>query len=89
MNLEEINCIMYILDSETILQKIENYEKELVEINYKNNDILRYAVLSRRSDIVEVLLKKGYDPNYFSIHNNYFTHIIASSYIYIYTTPLQ
>ncbi|AAR83579.1 CNPV233 ankyrin repeat protein [Canarypox virus] len=83
MDLEEINCIMYILDSETILQKIENYEKELVEVNYKNNDILHYAVLARRSDIVEVLLKKGYDPNYCTIHNNYFIHIIASSYISI------
>ncbi|QGM48866.1 ankyrin repeat protein [Magpiepox virus] len=81
MNLEEINCIMYILDSEAILQKIENYEKKLVDINYTDNNILHYAVLARRSDIVEVLLKKGYDINYYSINNNYFIHIIASSYI--------
>ncbi|AYP74131.1 ankyrin repeat protein [Fowlpox virus] len=78
MELEEINHFMYTLDSKTLLSKIDEYEKTINDCNNINR-ILHYAILARRCDIVEELLKKGCDPNYSDEYNNYPIHMISSS----------
>ncbi|ARF02781.1 SWPV1-207 [Shearwaterpox virus] len=77
MDMEEINYCMYVSEDETVLFKIEEYEKKNRLII--NNDILYSAVLARRYYIVKALLHKGYNTNSYDKHNNYPIHMISSS----------